>query len=50
MSFVFTPPPAVSVPVVGRAERFPVHRIYCVGRNFADHAREMGAAAPASAA
>lgn len=28
--------------------RFPVHRIYCVGRNFADHAREMGAAVPAS--
>lgn len=29
---------------------FPVHRIYCVGRNFADHAREMGAAVPASKA
>ena len=29
---------------------FPVHRIYCVGRNFADHAREMGAMAPASKA
>lgn len=29
---------------------FPVHRIYCVGRNFADHAREMGAIAPASKA
>ena len=29
---------------------FPVHRIYCVGRNFADHAREMGAAAPSSKA
>ena len=27
---------------------FPVRRIYCVGRNFADHAREMGAIAPAS--
>ena len=32
------------------AGQFPVHRIYCVGRNFADHAREMGASAPASAA
>src|SRR3954470_21841697 len=31
-----------SVPVVGRKERFPVHRIYCVGRNYAAHAREMG--------
>ena len=29
---------------------FPVHRIYCVGRNFADHAREMGATVPASRA
>lgn len=36
------------VPVVGGGS-FPVHRIYCVGRNFADHAREMGASAPASA-
>jgi fumarylpyruvate hydrolase len=32
----------VSVPVVGRAEHFPVHRIYCVGRNYEDHAKEMG--------
>ena len=42
MSFVFTPPPAVSVPVQGRPERFPVHRIYCVGRNYEEHAKEMG--------
>ncbi|MGI9216957.1 MAG: fumarylacetoacetate hydrolase family protein, partial [Hydrogenophaga sp.] len=42
MSFVFTPPPVVSVPVVGRTERFPVHRIYCVGRNYEEHAKEMG--------
>jgi 2-keto-4-pentenoate hydratase/2-oxohepta-3-ene-1,7-dioic acid hydratase in catechol pathway len=39
------------VPVRGQADLFfPVHRIYCVGRNFADHAREMGAAVPASPA
>ena len=44
--FVFSPPPAASLPVAGRAERFPVHRIYCVGRNFAEHAREMGAEVP----
>ncbi len=37
------------VPVRGGGT-FPVHRIYCVGRNFADHAREMGATAPASKA
>jgi fumarylpyruvate hydrolase len=42
MSYVFTPPPIVSVPVVGRAERFPVARVYCVGRNYEDHAKEMG--------
>jgi fumarylpyruvate hydrolase len=40
--YVITPPPTVSVPVVGRAERFPVHRIYCVGRNYEEHAKEMG--------
>ena len=42
MSFVFAPPAAVSVPVVGLTERFPVHRIYCVGRNYEEHAKEMG--------
>ena len=41
MSFVFAPPAVVSVPVVGGGS-FPVHRIYCVGRNYADHAMEMG--------
>ena len=42
MSYVFNPAPVVSVPVLGRAERFPVHRIYCVGRNYEEHAKEMG--------
>jgi fumarylpyruvate hydrolase len=42
MSFVFTPPAVVSVPVVGSEDRFPVHRIYCVGRNYEEHAKEMG--------
>lgn len=37
--------PVPRIPVVGGGS-FPVHRIYCVGRNFADHAREMGAAVP----
>ena len=41
--------PQPRVPVRGGAT-FPVRRIYCVGRNFADHAREMGATAPASKA
>ena len=42
MSHVFPPSPTVSVPVQGRTERFPVHRIYCVGRNYEEHAKEMG--------
>src|SRR5262245_29892658 len=42
MSYVFPPPPQPSVEVKGRGERFPVRRIYCVGRNYAAHAREMG--------
>ncbi|HYB64910.1 MAG TPA: fumarylacetoacetate hydrolase family protein [Steroidobacteraceae bacterium] len=39
--FVFPPPPQPAVAVEGGG-RFPVHRIYCVGRNYADHVREMG--------
>jgi fumarylpyruvate hydrolase len=42
MQTVFTPPAVVTVPVVGRSETFPVHRIYCVGRNYEAHAVEMG--------
>ena len=42
MSYVIPPAPQASVPVVGSAQRFPVHRIYCVGRNYAEHAKEMG--------
>lgn len=43
MSFVFPPLPVPAVEIRGRTERFAVHRIYCVGRNYAAHAREMGA-------
>jgi fumarylpyruvate hydrolase len=54
VSDVVVAPPQPRVPVQGTGvpanSSFPVHRIYCVGRNFADHAREMGAAAPASRA
>ncbi len=42
MSLVFESIPAVAVPVAGTDQAFPVHRIYCVGRNYAAHAREMG--------
>jgi fumarylpyruvate hydrolase len=47
MTDLFPAPPVPRVPVRGGGT-FPVRRIFCVGRNFADHAREMGAAAPAS--
>lgn len=40
--FAIAPPPAVVLPVVGSALRFPVHRVYCVGRNYGAHAVEMG--------
>ncbi|TFZ45025.1 FAA hydrolase family protein [Stenotrophomonas maltophilia] len=42
MSYLFPPAPVVGVPIVGNADRFPVRRVYCVGRNYAAHAREMG--------
>lgn len=42
MSFVFAPAEVAAVPVLGQAERFPVRRIYCVGRNYEEHAKEMG--------
>jgi len=40
--FVFPPHPQPSVAIKGRQERFPLRRIFCVGRNYAAHAREMG--------
>ncbi|PQZ49104.1 FAA hydrolase family protein [Ochrobactrum sp. MYb15] len=41
-NYVFAPSPQPFVPVKGTEARFPVHRIYCVGQNYADHAIEMG--------
>jgi fumarylpyruvate hydrolase len=43
MSLLFEPPANPSVPMLGEEARFPVRRIFCVGRNYAAHAREMGA-------
>ncbi|MCF8467558.1 MAG: fumarylacetoacetate hydrolase family protein [Sneathiella sp.] len=42
MNYVFQPHAIPSVAVKGTAKRFPVRRIFCVGRNYAEHAREMG--------
>lgn len=42
MNYCFPPPPVPSLPIAGTDTRFPVRRIFCVGRNYAEHAREMG--------
>ena len=42
MPYVFTPPPQPAIPVVGNDALFPVRRVFCVARNYAAHAREMG--------
>jgi fumarylpyruvate hydrolase len=42
MSLVFAAPAPVHLPISGSEQRFPVRRVYCVGRNYAAHAREMG--------
>jgi fumarylpyruvate hydrolase len=47
MAFVFSPQLPATLPVAGSNAFFPVRRVYCVGRNYADHAREMGALAQA---
>jgi fumarylpyruvate hydrolase len=43
MTYVFPPAPPVGVPVAGSDALFPVRRVYCVGRNYVAHAKEMGA-------
>jgi len=42
MSFVVSPSAIVGLPIAGTTDLFPVRRVYCVGRNYAAHAREMG--------
>jgi len=44
MSYIVNPPAVRSLPIVGGSQRFPVRRVFCIGRNYADHAREMGSA------
>jgi fumarylpyruvate hydrolase len=41
-TYLFDPPPVQSLPVRGKTERFPINRIFCVGRNYHAHAVEMG--------
>jgi fumarylpyruvate hydrolase len=40
--FTFEPQPVTGIAISGQAKLFPVRRVYCVGRNYAEHAREMG--------
>ncbi len=42
MNYAFPPPEQPALPISGSDAAFPVHRIYCVGRNYAAHAIEMG--------
>ena len=41
--YVFSPPAIQAIPIVGSDKLFPVNRIFCVGRNYEAHAKEMGA-------
>lgn len=41
-NYTITPPNIISLPVEGTDARFPVRRIYCIGKNYSDHIREMG--------
>jgi fumarylpyruvate hydrolase len=40
--YAITPPAVPSLPIAGSRERFPVHRIYCMGLNYVDHSKEAG--------
>jgi fumarylpyruvate hydrolase len=42
MKLLFPASPVVAVPIKGESVQMPIHRIYCVGRNYEDHAKEMG--------
>ena len=43
MTYCLVPPTIPSLPIIGSEQRFPIRRIFCIGRNYAEHAREMGA-------
>ncbi len=49
MEYAVSLPAPPSLPILGSPQRFPVRRIFCIGRNYAEHAREMGASMDASA-
>ncbi len=43
MNYIIAAPVIPSLPVIGSDQRFPIRRVFCIGRNYAEHAREMGA-------
>lgn len=49
MTYAIDPPAIPSLPVIGSDQRFPIRRVFCIGRNYAEHAREMGASVDVSA-
>lgn len=42
MTYAFTPVPQATLPIKGSDKLFPIHQVYCVGRNYAEHTKEMG--------
>jgi fumarylpyruvate hydrolase len=49
MTYTIAPPVLPSLPIIGSDQRFPIRRVFCIGRNYAEHAREMGASVDKSA-
>jgi fumarylpyruvate hydrolase len=49
MNYIIDAPAIPSLPVIGSDQRFPIRRVFCIGRNYAEHAREMGATVDKSA-
>lgn len=43
MTYIIAAPAVPSLPILGSDQRFPIRRVFCIGRNYADHASEMGA-------
>ena len=43
MTYIIAVPAPPSLPIIGSDQRFPIRRVFCIGRNYAEHAREMGA-------
>ena len=49
MTYAIAPPAVPSLPIIGSDQRFPIRRVFCIGRNYAEHAREMGASVDTAA-